>query len=45
MKLCGNDTISNGRLERSLVRPVAMGLLVGEIVWCFVDLFDEIGDF
>ena len=32
MKLCGNDTISGGKSGRSLVRPVAMGLLVGEIV-------------
>ena len=44
MKLCGKDTISSGRVVRSLVQPFSMRLLVGEIVWCFVDLFDEIGD-
>ena len=45
MKLCGKDTISSGRMVRSLVQPFSMRLLVGEIVWCFVNLFDEIGDF
>ena len=45
MKSCGKDTISSGRLVRSLVRPVTMRGWVGEVVWCFVDLFDEIGDF
>ena len=43
--MCGNYAILGGKSGRSLVRPVAMELLVGEIVWCFVDLFDEIGDF
>ena len=43
--MCGNYAILGGKSGRSLVRPVAMGLLVGEIVRCFVDLFDEIGDF
>ena len=37
--------ISTGRLVRSLVRSVAMGLLAGEIVCYFLDLFDQIGDF
>ena len=41
----GDYVILGGRLVRSLVRSVAMGLLAGEIVWYFVDLFDEIGDF
>ena len=43
--MCGGYVISTGRLVRSLVRSVAMGLLAGEIVCYFVDLFDEIGDF
>ena len=37
--------ISTGRSVRSLVRSVAMGLLAGEIVCYFVDLFDQISDF
>ena len=30
--MCGNYAILGGKSGRSLVRPVAMGLLVGEIV-------------
>ena len=45
MKVRGDYVILGGKSGRSLVRSVAMGLLAGEIVCYFVDLFDEIGDF
>ena len=43
--MCGNYAILGGKSGRSLVRPVAMEVLVGEIVCYFAVLFDEIGDF
>ena len=45
MKVRGDYLILGGRLMRSLERSVVRRLFAGEIVWCFVDLFDEIGHF